>query len=122
MALRFLLDEQIRRTVWTTTVRHNLLGEDLLDVVRVGSAGAPPFGTPDPDLLLWAESERRIILSEDKSTFPGHLADHLIAGHHSPGLMILRRRVYLSDLIEFLCLATYASDPREWEGRITYVP
>jgi hypothetical protein len=122
MSLRFLLDEHIRRTVWTTIVRHNLIGKDMLDVVRFGAVGSPPYGTLDPDLLLWAEREGRILLSEDKSTLPGHLADHLAAGHHSPGIMTLKRRVYLSDLVEFLCLATYASDPSEWEDRIMYVP
>jgi hypothetical protein len=122
MPLRFLLDEQIHRTVWTTIVRHNLLGKDALDVVRVGSSDAPPYGTLDPDLLLWAEREGRIILSEDKSTMPGHLANHLAAGQHSPGIMMLRRHVYLSDLVDFLCLAAYASDPSEWKDRIAYVP
>jgi hypothetical protein len=122
MPLRFLLDEHIRRTVWTTIVRHNLLGKDVLDVVRVGSPGAPPYGTLDPDLLLWAQREGRILLTEDKSTIPGHLADHLAAGHHSPGIMTLRRHIFLSDLVDFLCLATFASDPSKWEDLIIYVP
>jgi hypothetical protein len=122
MPLRFLLDEHIRRTVWTAIARHNLRGQNVLDVVRVGSVGAPPYGTEDPDLLLWAEREVRIILSEDKSTMPAHLADHLGANHYSPGVMMLRKRVYLTDLLEFLCLATYASEPLEWENQITYVP
>jgi hypothetical protein len=122
MPLRFLLDEHIRRTVSTTVARHNLMGEDLLDIVRVGAAGMPPFGTSDLELLVWAEREGRIILSEDKSTMPAHLLAHITAGHHSPGVMVLRQRVSLSDLLEFLWLASYASDPSEWEDRIAFVP
>jgi|SRR5665213_148190 len=116
------MDEHIRRSVWTTVVRHNLIGRDVLDVIRVGSPDAPPYGTLDPDLLLWTERGGRILLTEDKSTMPGHLADHLVTGHRSPGILALRRRVYLSDLVDFLCLATYASEPSEWEDRITYIP
>jgi hypothetical protein len=122
MPLRFLLDEHIRRTVWSAILRHNFRGKDILDVVRVGADNAPPYGTLDPDLLLWAEQNGRILVTEDKNSMPGHLAKHLSDGHHSPGIMMLRRRVHLPDLIDFLCLATYASDAGEWEGRITYVP
>ena len=122
MPLRFLLDENIPKSVWTTVVRHNLRGRDPIDLMRVGLAGAPTFGTLDPDLLLWSEKQGRIILSGDKKTMPAHLEDHLRAGHRSPGVMVLRPRVHLSELLEFLRLASYASTEEEWADRITYVP
>ncbi|HET6248327.1 MAG TPA: hypothetical protein VFE47_11560 [Tepidisphaeraceae bacterium] len=122
MPLRFLLDEHIRRTMWSAILRHNFRSQDVLDVARVGAEGAPRYGTLDPELLIWSEAEGRILLTEDKSTMPAHLGDHLARGNHSPGVMMLRRGVFLSDLTEFLCLATYASEPGEWEDRITYIP
>jgi hypothetical protein len=35
-----------------------------LDVLRVGMAGAPPFSTPDPEILLYCERERRALITE----------------------------------------------------------
>src|SRR2546429_4475372 len=58
---------------------------------------APPLGTPDPDNLLWAEQHGRIIVTEDRRTMPVHLADHLQAGRHSPGVFI-RSEEHTSEL------------------------
>jgi hypothetical protein len=35
--------------------------------------------------LLWAEREGRVLVTLDRHTMPGHLANHLRAGHNSPG-------------------------------------
>src|SRR5262249_51837589 len=56
MALRFLLDENLREALWHAIQHHNSLGVDVLDALRVGDAPAPPTGTADPDLLQWCEA------------------------------------------------------------------
>lgn len=122
MPLRFLLDEHIPSSVWTAIIRHNLRGENILDVERIGSPSAPPFGTQDPELLHWAERESRVLISRDKSTLPTHLKQHLEAGGHSPGIMLLRRRFTMHELIEFLALAANASEANEWADRCTFIP
>ena len=87
--LRFLLDEHLRGPLWLAILRHNARGGLPIDVVRVGDAPDLPLGSTDLDILLWAERESRILLSEDLHTMPGHLAQHLHAGHRSPGVFMV---------------------------------
>jgi hypothetical protein len=122
MPLRYVLDEHLRGPLWDLLYRHNLVGIDPIDLVRVGDPPDLPLGTSDPDLLLWAERETRILVSEDKSTMPAHLTSHLVAGHYSPGVMTPRSRVALRTVSEFLVVAAYASGLEDWENRITFIP
>lgn len=122
MPLKFVLDEHHRGVLWDTICRHNLRGIDPVDVVRVGDQTDLPLGIKDPPILLWAEREARILVSSDKSTMATHLADHLAAGHHCPGVMTIRPGVSLREVLNFVVLAAYASDPSEWQDLIAFVP
>ena len=122
MPLSFLLDEHLRGTLWRAIRHHNARGLNPLDVVRVGDPENLPLGSLDPEILLWAEREERILVSEDRKTLPRHLADHLLSGHHSPGIFTIRGSTTLSRLISFLELAAYASEAHEWQDRIEYIP
>jgi len=77
MPLRFVLDEIQRGLLWRAVIRHNQAGVCPLDVVRVGDLPDLPLGSADPDILLWCEREDRILVSFDKATLAGHLANHL---------------------------------------------
>ena len=66
MALRYVLDENLRGPLWGLISRHNQKGNNPIDVVRVGDSNAMPLGTKDPELLRWAEEEGRILISHDK--------------------------------------------------------
>src|SRR5262245_65086760 len=92
MALCYLLDENLRGPLWRAIQQHNAAGMDVIDVLPVGEPSAPPLGTSDPDLLLWAESYNRVLVTLDVNIMPGHLAAHLQAGRRSPGVLLLRRR------------------------------
>ena len=81
-----------------------------------------PTGASDPEILLWAERERRVLVSADTSTMATHLADHLAAGHHSPSVMTVRPGASYSAVLQFLVIAAYASGPEEWQDGITYIP
>jgi hypothetical protein len=121
MALRYLLDENQRGLLWRALQRHNTRVLDPVDVVRVEDHPDLPLGSTDPEILVWAEREGRILVSYDKATLAGHLNDHLSAGHHSPGVFLIRRNSTLSQLVLFLVLAAYASDPLEWQDRIEFM-
>jgi len=88
--LRFLLDEHLRGPLWLAILRHNALGGLPIDVARVGDSPELPLGSADASILLWAEQEGRILPTEDIHTMPGHLADHLRDGRHSPGVFVIR--------------------------------
>jgi hypothetical protein len=121
MPLRYLLDEDLRGVLWRYIVRHNARGADLIDIVRVGDFDDLPLGTKDPEILIWCELNDRILVSHDKSTSPVHVRDHLAAGRHCPGILVVRD-VHPVAVVEFLATAAHASEPEEWADRYFYIP
>src|SRR5687768_3773475 len=121
MPLCFLFDENFAGEVWQAAHRHNARNADWLDVVRVGDVPELPKGTPDPDILLWCEANGRILVSYDKSSLPVHLADHLAAGHHLPGIFLFQRKTSFATIVAMLALAAQASEEGEWDDRVEYL-
>jgi hypothetical protein len=122
MPIRFLLDEHLRGPLWHAIQRHNLRGGLPLDAVRVGDLPELPLGGDDPAILLWAEREQRILVTEDRNTMAGHLADHLRLGRSSPGIFVIALGYRLSQLVNHLELVAHAGDPTDYENCLTYVP
>ena len=123
MPLRFLLDENLRGgALWRAIQRHNAAGIDPLDAVRVGDPVDLPCGSIDPDILIWAEREGRILATLDRRTIATHVAAHLRAGRHSPGVFLVRGGPPLSQVVAFLVLAAHAGDPADYHNRIEYIP
>lgn len=122
MAIAFLLDENLPGRFVRAVARHNLLSANPLDVVAVGGTADLPLGIDDASMLVWSEREGRIVVSEDRSTLPRFLAEHLTAGHSSPGVFLVRRETSIPELIEFLVLAAYASEAEEWKDQVSFIP
>lgn len=89
--------------------------------MRVDDADCGPLGADDAEILLWAEHEGHILVTRDQSTMKSHLEQHLLSGHHSPGIFMIRPYGQLSVVMEFLVLADQLSDPHEWQDTVTYV-
>jgi hypothetical protein len=53
---------------------------------------------------------------------PGHLQDHLAAGRHVPGILAIRRRAGMDEVVASLLLVAGASLPGEFRDRIEYIP
>lgn len=121
MPLRYLFDEHLRGTLPQVVVRVARREGFEVDVVQVGDLPSLPLGLSDPQLITWAESNERIIVSYDCTTLPTHLKRHLDSGGRSPGIFIARRPSSVA-LAEWLVLAAYASDPEEWQNRVTFLP
>jgi predicted nuclease of predicted toxin-antitoxin system len=122
MALRFLIDENLLGRLLRAIARHNARGVNLIDALQVGEILDLPRASEDPEILLWAERENQILVSFDLSTVPLFLGEHLQAGHHSPGVFLIRRGSSYREVIEFLALAAHASDPWEWQDRCHFIP
>ena len=118
MPLRFLLDENLDSLFRSALLRRQ---PDLV-AWRVGDPGAPPISTLDPAVLLWCEANRCALVTNNRRTMPVHLADHLAAGHHVPGILVLRPRASLDVLIDDLALIAAAAGDDEYRDRIAYVP
>jgi len=93
-----------------------------LVVWAIGDPNTPPKGTLDPDILLWCEKYSFILVTNNRSSMPAHLNDHLVRGHHIPGIFQLNPSMNLGETIEELVLAALASLENEYYDRILYLP
>jgi hypothetical protein len=123
MALSYVLDEHLRMgALWQAIQRHNAAGIFPIDVVQVGDPFDLPLGSTDPDILLWAEKENRVIVTRDYNTMLSCLAAHLQAGHHCAGLFLIRPKATLRQIIDYLAIAAYAADPVALRDCYEYIP
>jgi hypothetical protein len=123
MALSYLLDENLLSgPLWHAIQQHNGGGHDAIDVVRVGDPACPPRGTLDPQVLIWAEQQGRILVSLDESTMPGFLTAHLAAGRRSPGVFLVRGGQPLPAIVAELVLRAHAGDPAHYADCVNYLP
>lgn len=116
--VRYLLDENISPRVQSQL----LLRVPKMKVLRIGDETAPILGTPDLLILEWIEQNGYILVSQNRRTIPIHLQEHLAAGHHVPGILLLRRKISLGQLLNDLLLIWEASKPDEYRDRIEYLP
>jgi len=89
--LRYLLDAHVERAL-AVGLRQR---EHSVVVWRLGDPGAPPRDAPDPVLLEWCERHDFVLVTNNRSTMPGHLAEHLRRGGHVPGIFMLNPRLGL---------------------------
>src|SRR6266446_4440988 len=108
MPVAFVLDEHLRGNLWRAVLSHNTRSTFRIDVVRVGDPADLPLGTKDPDLLLWAATAGRIVVSRDEKTMKSHFATHVQVAGTSPGLLLIRNRATLRQVVDFLVVAACA--------------
>jgi hypothetical protein len=104
----------LRGPLWQAVARHNARGSLWLDVVCVGDPTDLPLAVSDLEILQWAQRENRLLVTEDRHTMPDHLREHLTAGRHSPGILILRQDTPRQVLVECLELIAYAGRAEEF--------
>ena len=121
--IRFVIDECVSKRVVRAISRWNAAHpSEVIDAIREGKPADLPRRTPDPAVLLWAERNARVVVSVDYTTMPGHFADHLAAGRHSPGMLFIRPGAILRDIISDLAMIAYAGDPDDFTDTIQYIP
>lgn len=114
--LRLLADENFHRDI----VRGVLDRQPDLDLIRAQDAGRTGLG--DPELLAWAATAQRILLSHDAATIPDHAYQRLAAGNPLAGVFIVNNRLPLHHAIEEVLLVAACSEQDEWRGRVVYLP
>ena len=115
----FLLDEHIPHAI----ARGLRLRDPAIQIFVIGGkSGEPGIETPDPDLLRWIEEQDCWLVTNNRSSMPKHLSDHLAAGRHIPGILIVPRRLSLGEIIEELHLVWGASQPDDYRDLIVYLP
>jgi hypothetical protein len=115
----FLLDEHIPHSL----ARGLLLREPAIQIFVIGGkSGEPGIETPDQDLLRWIEEHGCLLVTNNRSSMPRHLSDHLAAGRHLPGILVVPRRLALGEIVDELHLIWAASQPDEYRDLIVYLP
>ena len=118
MRLRLLLDENLSPRLKVALQRLT----SSVDIARVGDEGAPPLGTSDPDLLLFLERAQRLLVTDNRSSIPDHVADHFAAGRHHWGIFEIRPGATMREVLESLVLAVEASEADEWRDQLRWIP
>jgi hypothetical protein len=118
MKVRFLIDEDLSPDYARELQRYN----SAIDVLRVGNPGAPALSTLDPDILLYCEREQRALVTETRSTMPGHEAAHFGAGHHHWGIFKLRPGYGIGIYLAEFQLIWEASEAEEWVDQSRWIP
>lgn len=118
MARSYLVDENTTPAL-ADQLRRRQSG---LKVANVGDDIAPPKGTLDPDILLWIETHGFTLITRNRKSMPEHLLQHLEAGHHIPGILTIRPKASLGEIIEDLLLIWELSEEDEYQDQIIHIP
>lgn len=93
-----------------------------IDVLRVGDQDTPNLGTADPDILRYLESSRRLLVTDNRKSMPGHLDEHWSVGGQIWGLLWLRPHISMRQWAEELYLIWEVTEAEEWIDRIAWIP
>lgn len=91
-----------------------------LDIVRVQDVGLRT--RPDPEILGFAASENRILLTHDTRTMETHVRSRLNANKPMPGVFVIRQQIPIGTAIEAIVFVAECSHDNEWNGLIKYLP
>lgn len=116
--LRFLLDEHVAHAIGDQLLRL----DPEIDILVIGQPPAPPYGTPDPDLLIWLEKTGYALVTNNRRTMPDHIREHCAAGGRLPGVCLLKRNAGMGRVIEDLYLLWAADDAERYADKILYLP
>jgi hypothetical protein len=78
-------------------------------------------GISDQDVLALAADDGRILVSHDFDTMPGHFR-LFTRDRSSPGVLLVRQDMPVSEAIETLLLIWEASEAEEWMNRLCLMP
>ncbi|HTU91011.1 MAG TPA: DUF5615 family PIN-like protein [Gemmataceae bacterium] len=114
----YLCDENVPEQLMDAMIQR----EPAIEISIVGQDMAPPKGTLDPEVLLFAEKEKMGLITLDKKSMARHAANHLATGHHTWGVYNLRRDFPILRYVENLILIWSASDAEDWRDRMEWLP
>lgn len=114
--LRLATDEDFNNRI----LRGLLRRKPYLDIVRMQDAGLR--GRGDAELLEWAATEERILLTHDVTTMKRYVDERIAAGLPMPGVFELSQDMPIGKAIEEILIVAEYSLNGEWEGQIRFLP
>lgn len=118
MKIRFLIDENLSKQIKIATLRLN----SNIDILCVGDPDAPTFGTLDPDILRYLEGARRLLITDNRKSMPGHLESHWAEGGKSWGIFWVRPQTPIGQLALEIILIWETTEAEEWIDRGDWIP
>ncbi|MBE2200372.1 MAG: hypothetical protein IAE79_17285 [Anaerolinea sp.] len=71
-----------------------------IHILRVGDESAPRLHTLDPDILHYLERSQRLLITGNRASMPGHVANHLANGGHHWGIFRVRPDAPIRKLLQ----------------------
>lgn len=115
MSLRFATDENFDHTI----LRGLLRKQPDLNIVTIQSAGLS--GSTDAEVLEWAATEQRALLTHDVSTITRFAIDRIRDGKPMSGVVEVGSNITIGNAIDDILLLDCAS-PEELKNMIVYLP
>jgi predicted nuclease of predicted toxin-antitoxin system len=92
-----------------------------LDLVRVQDVLAE--GVADSEVLAWAASENRVLITNDRNTMVGFAYDRVAAGEPFPGLIVTNNNQSIGSAIEdIIVIAECMSEEEMASQRVVFLP
>jgi hypothetical protein len=114
--IRFVTDENFNGII----LRGLLRRIPTLDVVRVQDVGLT--GASDPEVLVFAAGENRVVLTHDVRTFSKFAYQRIANKEPMPGVFEAGQELPVSAAIDELTLIAECSVEGEWEGQVRHLP
>ena len=119
MTLKYLVDENVN-PVYKIQLRQQR--PDLVIWTVGGEPTTPPKGTLDPEILLWCEEYDFVLVTNNRTSMPVHLVDHITAGRHVPGIFLLNPKLSIGQNIDELIFVVEGSFDNEYQDQIVNLP
>ncbi|MEM7128525.1 MAG: DUF5615 family PIN-like protein [Chloroflexota bacterium] len=116
--IQYLLDENLNPRMRNAM----MLAAPQITVLRVGDADVPSLGTKDPEILVWCEEHNFILVTDNRTSMPVHLADHIAEGKHCPSIFVLPPDYSIGEIVDELILIYEASLSTEYQDQIRFLP
>ena len=113
--MRFLADENFSVPILAGLRRRRTD----LDIVHIHELGMDR--TPDPDILVWAAAENRVVITHDARTMPKYAHQRQRAGLPMPGMVVVPDTMPIGRVIEELLLLIGTIFDDEWAELVRYL-
>jgi hypothetical protein len=114
--IRFAADENFNDVIVRALQRRR----PDIDLVRIRDTELR--GASDPDILDWAATEHRVLLTHDVTSMTRHAYERVRSGQPIAGVFEVSPSAPVGIIVEDIMLLAECSLEGEWEGQVRYLP
>lgn len=117
MKIQYLFDENLDPRFVKVLARHY----PVINALRIGDENAPPLGTKDPDLLRYLQKAQRTLVTDNRKSMPGHVAEYVSNGGHHWEIFMISKAASYKRIVDTLAIYWEVSEAEEWVDQIEWV-